>query len=118
MDYQLLSLDQPAPNVKSETPNQSEGFQTFVLVTRRKISGKALMTRTTKCEIQCYIFKKYTKGFDESSKRRQGSVPLFDNKDLIGSICVRRLSTDPFQANGASWDDDKYLNKFKETDFP
>jgi hypothetical protein len=118
VDYQLLSLDQPGPDVISETPNESEGFQTFMLVTRRKISGEALNSRTTQCEIQYYIFKKYTKGFDESSKGRQDDVPLFDNKDFIGSICVRRLSTDPSQANTASWDDDQYLNKFKETDFP
>ena len=76
------------------------------------------MTRTTKCEIQYYIFKKNTKGFDESSNGRQDSVPLFEKEDVIGSTCVRRLNTDPFQAKGASWDDDQYLNKFKETDFP
>jgi hypothetical protein len=118
VDYQLLSLDRPAPDVKAETPDESDGHQTFMLVNRRVHSGAALSIIPIKCEIQYQIFKKYTTDLDESSEGRQHNVPLFENKDVIGSICVRHLIPDPIMGSGTLWDADLFLKQFKETDFP
>jgi hypothetical protein len=117
-DYQLLSLDRPAPDMKAKTPDESDGHQTFMLVTRRVFSGAALSIIPIKCEIQCHIFKKYRTDLDESSKEKHMYVPLFENKDVIGSICVRHLIPDPIMGSGTLWDADLYLKEFKETDFP
>jgi hypothetical protein len=117
VDYQLLWLDQPAPDVEAETPDESDRHQTFMLLTRRVYSGAALRTIPIKCEIQYHIFKKYTTDLDESSKGRQHNVPLFENKDVIEKICVPSMNMYPLNYNGALWDDDQYLNKFKEADF-
>jgi hypothetical protein len=118
VDYQLLSMDQPAPDVEAETPGESDGLQTFMLVTRRVFSAAALRTIPIKSEIQYHIFKKYSTDLDESSKGRQHNDPLFKNEGLIGSIFVRHLNPDPIMGSGTLWDADLYLKKFKETDFP
>jgi hypothetical protein len=118
VDYQLLSLDRPAPDVEAETPDESDGLQTFMLVTRRVFSGEALSTLPTECEIQYHISKKYSGPLIESSKEKHMNVPLFENKDVIGSICVRHLIPDPIMGSATLWDADLFLKQFKETDFP
>jgi hypothetical protein len=118
VDYQLLSLDRPAPDVEAETPDESDGLQTFMLVTRRVFSGAALSIIPVKCEIQYHISKKYTRPLSESSKEKHMYVPLFEKKDLIGSICVRELIPDRILSSGTLWNADLYLKQFKETDFP
>jgi hypothetical protein len=118
VDYQLLSLDRPAPDLEAQTPDESDGHQTFMLVTRRVFSSAALSTIPTKCEIQYHISKKYTRPLSESSKEKHMYVPLFENKDLIGSICVPDLKPDPIMGSGTLWNADLFLKEFKETDFP